>query len=260
MSLGIAIKSAEGIVLAADSRVTLFARAAAGLVQAPGGAAAPVVVVPATYDSATKLLDFHKRKMGAITFGQGSIGTTPQSQRTAASFLTEFEQTLEQNDPEHNLSAEDFARSLGRFFLERWDEAGMARNVPVAGNMIFYVGGFTGNEPIGRLYELSIPGSPEPTEKHPGNLGAMWGGQREVVDRIIQGFDPRVPDFILNDLHQQLAQPERDAFNARIHGAFQQPIPWALLPLRDCVHIARFSRTGDDRYSGLEPWRPKRWW
>jgi hypothetical protein len=240
MSLGIAIKSAEGIVLAADSRVTLFAQAPAGLLQGPGGAAAPAMLLPATYDSATKLLSFPDRKMGAITFGQGSIGTNPQAQRTAASFLTEFERALEQDDPDHNLSAEDFARRLGQFFRERWDEAGMPANVPWGGNMIFYVGGFTADEPIGRLYELSIPSSPEPTEKLPGVLGGMWGGQREIVDRIISGFDPRTLDFILNELQHPLAQPERDTLNERMKATFQQPIPWALLPLRDCVHIAVF--------------------
>jgi len=47
MSLGIAFKGAEGIVLAADSRVTLLAQLQLG---------GNNVMTPATFDNATKLL------------------------------------------------------------------------------------------------------------------------------------------------------------------------------------------------------------
>ncbi len=240
MSLGIAIKSAEGIVLAADSRVTIMAQAPPGMIPAaPQGGPPPTLILPATYDSATKLLRFHERQMGAITFGRGSIGSTIQSQRTAASYLPEFERRLAENHP-GEVPAEEFARLLGHFFLDRWNEAGMPPQVPAGQGMTFFVGGFTGTEPTGRLYELDVPGHPEPAERHAGDLGAMWGGQRDVVDRVLQGFDPRVLDFVLTNTNQQLPQAQRDALYEQMRNNFNQPIPWALLPLRDCVHIAHF--------------------
>jgi len=56
MSLGIAFKGPEGIVLAADSRVTLMAIAQQqGPQVAPTGPALQVQI-PVTYDNATKLL------------------------------------------------------------------------------------------------------------------------------------------------------------------------------------------------------------
>ena len=76
MSLGVAIKGPEGVVLAADCRVTIGA-------QAPNR---PQIMVH--YDNATKLLNFSEPHnfVGAVTYGLGLIG-----QRTAHSYLPEFE-------------------------------------------------------------------------------------------------------------------------------------------------------------------------
>src|SRR5437870_3904038 len=85
MSLGIAFKGPEGLVLAADSRVTLLAQLQG--VPLPGGAQ---VVMPATFDNATKLLSVPSQKhIAAITYGAGAIGL--QAPRTAASFMPEFD-------------------------------------------------------------------------------------------------------------------------------------------------------------------------
>src|SRR5437867_59608 len=85
MSLGIAFKGPEGIVLAADSRVTLGI-----LAQDPAGAQ---IQIPATYDNATKLLHVSGQEyVGAVTYGLGAIGV--QEPRTAHSFIPEFEQEL----------------------------------------------------------------------------------------------------------------------------------------------------------------------
>ena len=68
MSLGIAFKGPEGIVLAADSRVTL-------LTPSPQMLNLPPMLLPSTYDNATKLLRISEQKyIGAVTYGVGSIG------------------------------------------------------------------------------------------------------------------------------------------------------------------------------------------
>jgi hypothetical protein len=79
MSLGIVIKSPEGIVLAAESRVTLTINGAQGQ---------PSHFV--NYDNATKLFSFCSphNHVGVVTYGLAAIG-----QRTAHSFVPEFEST-----------------------------------------------------------------------------------------------------------------------------------------------------------------------
>ena len=79
MSLGIVIKGPEGLVLAAESRITLGAQTVTprGLQQ-----------IPVYFDNATKLLSFSKPNttVGVVTYGQAVIGQ--QTPRTAASFLS----------------------------------------------------------------------------------------------------------------------------------------------------------------------------
>src|SRR3990170_4489468 len=99
MSLGIIIKGPEGVVLAADSRVTLSAKTPQGLLHV-------------NYDNATKLLSFSEPNnyIGAVTYGQAAIGL-----RTANSYLPEFESSLEKN----RLSIDEFANRLSNFFIEQ---------------------------------------------------------------------------------------------------------------------------------------------
>ncbi len=89
MSLGIAFKGPEGIVLAADSRVTINAekRITDNL----------TLVLPNTFDNATKLLKVNGYdNVGAVTYGLGAIGV--KEPRTAHSFLPEFEICLSKKD------------------------------------------------------------------------------------------------------------------------------------------------------------------
>jgi hypothetical protein len=61
MSLGIVFKGTEGVVLAADSRVTLIARI-------PNPASSQPIAVQATFDNASKMLRVKGQEfIGAIT-------------------------------------------------------------------------------------------------------------------------------------------------------------------------------------------------
>ena len=99
MSLAVAFKASEGIVLAADSRVTLTDFKGQWVRTGnPNN-----WLVPATYDNATKLLTVSGQKyVAASTYGVGVIGL--QEPRTAHSLLPEFEAKLAPN----RLSVEDF--------------------------------------------------------------------------------------------------------------------------------------------------------
>jgi hypothetical protein len=84
MSLGIVFKGPEGIVLAADSRVTLNAQQ-----KSPDGT---ITLLPATFDNATKLLSVNGcSNVGVVTYGLGALGTPP---RTPHSYISEFENHL----------------------------------------------------------------------------------------------------------------------------------------------------------------------
>jgi len=229
MSLGIAFKGPEGIVLAADSRVTLT-----GQMQQPNQ---PPVLIPSTYDNATKLLRVKgQTHVGAVTYGVGAIGQ--KEPRTAHSYIPEFEKELELLKISDRLSVQDFSTRLSDFFLKKWQDHKMA-SIP-GQDMVFLVGGYDVGATYGKVFEINIPSRPEPFEWHsgPGEFGCVWGGQREYVDRLIQGFDDRLPEFAKSFL--SLDDQKREGLRLHLKAQLQAPVPFAFLPLQDCVDFAIF--------------------
>lgn len=228
LSLGVAIKGPEGIVLATESRLTVTGQL--------GGSG---ITVQASYDHATKLFSFSDphRHVGAVTYGQGTIGN-----RSAFSFVPEFENSLESD----RLSIEDFAQEMSRFYSEQWNDV-MPDDFPGPG-MTFIVGGFDENEAYGRVYIFEIPNSPEPEERNPDTddgetqFGITWGGQREFVDRLLRGYDHRVLQILKNELG-----PEKTSDLEQKLDQLGMKLPLGVMPLQDCVDAAiLFLRTTID--------------
>jgi hypothetical protein len=222
MSLGVAIKGPEGIVLATDSRVTLEAKR-------PGEPPLPV-----NFDNATKLLSFSKphNYVAAITYGVAVIGL-----RTAHSFVSEFEQMVLTGKNER-LSVEEYSKELLKFFMERWKES---MPVDYSGPpMAFVVGGYDKDAAYGKIFLFKIPGDSEPSEQQPGyiNFGMTWGGQLEVASRLIHGFDPALPNIVGKELNLESKQVEK--LHGTLRKGLQFPIPYQVLPLQDCVDLAVF--------------------
>jgi hypothetical protein len=223
MSLGVAIKGAEGVVLAADCRVTVG-------VGMPGG---PIPGFFVNYDNATKILTFSKphRFVGVVTYGLGLIG-----QRTVHSYLPELELAL----PKERATVLEYAKAVSGFFLDRWNELGQPPVPKGAPGITFLIGGYDEGEAYGRVYLCEIPEAPEPTPRNEGkdDFGMTWGGQIEVVSRLVHGFDPALPDALAKELGLQ--PPAVEAFLAKIRPHFAIRIPYNLLPLQDCVDLATF--------------------
>jgi hypothetical protein len=219
MSLGIVIKAPEGLVLGADSRVTLEATPQAG---------GPAILV--NFDNATKLLTFSQPNtaVGAVTYGQAAIGL-----RTAHSYVPEFEASL----PEARLPVQEFAQQLSDFFIRQW-KAVMPADYK-GPNMTFVVGGFNQEEPYGRVFVVEIPVKPKPVEQqaNPGEFGITWGGQREWVDRLIQGYDHRLLDIVSKTLGLNSAQ--LNSIKKALL-PMSMNIPLQAMPLQDCVNLAIF--------------------
>ena len=216
MSLGIVIKGPEGIVLAADSRLTLTA-------QTPQG---PIHV---NYDNATKLLSFNKphNYVSVVTYGQAAIGL-----RTASSYLPEFENTLK----EERLPVKAFAERLSTFFLEQW-----RKEMPgdyKGPNMTFVVGGFSEGDAYGQVFLFEIPGSPEPRRQYDSGFGITWGGQREIVDRLMQGFDGRIIQILTQKLNLQ--EEDTQKLHNLLKQELQLPVPIQAMALQDCVDLSVF--------------------
>lgn len=219
MSLGIVIKSPEGLVLAAESRVTLQ-------IQKSG----TNEIVYNTFDNATKLFSFASphNHIGVVTYGQASIG-----QRTAHSYVPEFEAMLDGRLS----SVLDYANSISAFYMDQWSR--VMPNPYSGPNMTFLVSGFNDNEPYGRVYLINIPSSPVPVEQTPGAgvFGITWGGQREIVDRLLAGYDTQIISTIFPILNPSPEQASN--IMKALREKHQLQIPLDVMALQDCVSLAK---------------------
>ncbi len=102
--------------------------------------------------------------------------------------------------------------------------------------MIFLIGGYDNNEPYGRVYEFAIPSKPDPLERCAGgDFGGVWGGQRDIVDRLLNGIDPGLTAALKDAL--KLSDTESRKLVETIGPRLSLPIPYAFLPLQDCVDM-----------------------
>lgn len=225
MSLGIVFKGPEGIVLAADSRVTLHAEMLDGQQR---------TLIPASFDSATKLLYIPGKKhryVGAITYGLGAIGAGEP--RTPHSFIPELEDRFKGKD---RMSVEAFAQEFSDFFMEQWEKSMPG---PHAGpNITFLIGGYDEEEIHGRVFKVEIPTGPTPQEQHAGQFGVTWGGQLQYTTRLIKGYDPRLPELVQSSLG--LSDEQKAALEQQLAGNLSLRIPYQFLPLQDCVDLSVF--------------------
>ena len=99
----------EGVVLAAESRVTLQ------------GHLDGQQVVPVFFDNATKMFGFESPNnyVGVVTYGLAAI-----KERTAHSFLPEFEATLKEEGTQR-LDVENMSQRLSDFYMGQWASAEM---------------------------------------------------------------------------------------------------------------------------------------
>ena len=233
------IKGSEGMVLAADSRVTLFNQIPQQPApNAPVNAPPQILIIPATFDNATKVLKVEGQDhVGSVTYGLGAFMTT-NGPRTMHSFIPEFEQELEQANT-GRLSVSDFANRLSEFFLRQWNQH--VNRPPNPGEEIsFLVGGYDVGASYGRGFLFVIPTHATPVEQNagPGQFGITWGGQHDLVFRLLYGFDVELPEFVratLNLTPQQLL-----TLRQQMEPRFAAGIPFQFLPLQDCVDLAVF--------------------
>ena len=202
MSLVIAIKGPEGIVLAADTRVTLTTG---------------VEGREAFLDNASKLLTIggpHNR-VAALTYGAGSV-----SGRIISGLMSEFQQTI----GDERLSTLEYADQFSQFFNQQWN---LGKNTS---SFWLLVGGVDDKAPYGDLYSMKIP-SGELSQLFPDStFGIRWGGQSDIANRIILGYDQRLPSLVPN--------VDAVALKEALSGKLETRIPYGLLSLQDCIDLA----------------------
>lgn len=217
MSLAITIISPEGIIQAADSRVSIPLKVSDS------------VLSYSHFDNATKLLTFEAphNYVTVTTYGAGTV-----SSRTAHSFIKEFQETL----PANRIAVRKFAEKLQEFYKARWDEV---KDNPQDSPMIFQIAGINNSQQFGELYVVSIPGKDPPKKViSDGEFSLYYGGDSSTVDRLIQGRDLRMDSLIMQD--GKLSDVKSNLGDIFTEIAGRHMLPIGSYALQDSIDLARF--------------------
>ena len=124
-------------------------------------------------------------------------------------------------------SVKQHAELLNTFIRSRCEQVGQTSK------MYFTVGGINIGRPYGEIFGLD-PISGRIPECHFGEgvFGMRWGGQTNIVSRIINGADPSLLQSLAATAPEPLAQwqEEQDSIG----------IPYQSLPLQDGIDLTRF--------------------
>ncbi len=212
MTLAIAVVTADGIVVAADSRTT--------------GRRSPQSQSRVLSDFTHKV--FRVKDVAVATYGFAFI-----SGRNIAGHMGEFVRELEIEGATPNA----VAVQLGRFFGERLEQHFAAGSDPRPaigqGDALgFLVAGY--EDGTGVLYEVGLPSMNVTRQTDSRSGGAAWRGQTDVMVRLIKGVD-------LNLLHQIAGQSNlRSQVEMLIQpaAAMEYMMPFNSMNLQDAIDFA----------------------
>lgn len=217
MTLILAIKVRDGIVLAAESRRNLN--------RVEGN-----IAVPAGYcDDATKLLYFknkNHRFVGVLASGNAMIGG-----RLPYALFPELEATL----PLKRITIREYAQKLLDFFMARFNDERKSRGLrelnvnedPFPEPMKFLIAGFDKKESVGRMYSVMIPYdynnlqdlfySPRVKELMMENtFDIEWDGQGEIIQRLYKGYSSYNEWVIENALKETVSPDVNNGLTKRL--------------------------------------------
>ena len=239
MSIAVLIGVHDGVVLAADSASTLTFAPAPGVAPPPGQPG----FVGNVYDNANKIFNLVKgQPIGCITFGSGNIGNASIGTliKDLRKRLTETPEEMKFNPDKYVMA--DIVGILAKFLGEECDKLDPAAKATI--NAGFLLGGYSKPGDLGESWSVEISkGVAQPPKKlrEPNTPGVSWGGQAEVLQRMILGFSPGLFDALA-----QVTQPAQNSkdmaqkLTPLLAARLQAPMVFAPMPIQDAIDLARF--------------------
>ncbi|MEF3245426.1 MAG: hypothetical protein K6343_05565 [Caldisericaceae bacterium] len=202
MSLIVTVYVPSGIVMASDSRQTVFIQ----LQNAPN--TNPIPIVSSDYVNKTFLIS--KNNIGVSTFGETFLGGIPMD-----FYIQKFEEEILQIDD----NVESVADKLLDFFKRSFPNTDTS----------FHIAGYTkeGKSSVPYVYHINI----KRNEKIRLNFnfetkkivyGASWGGEGDILNEVLN------PVYLKDPFGNYKQIPKA-------------PIPWDAMPLQDAIDFAVFA-------------------
>lgn len=199
MSLVITLYVREGIVMGSDSRLTL------NTTQQQPGQQQIVNVAVGQSDTVYKIF-LTPNNVGISTYGAADVQGVP-----IAGFIESF---INEHLTQGNFNVDNIPQELLNYF----------RNLTNPPATQFHVAGYTlvNNIPEQRVWHVDINGNATNRLNPPGQQGAAWGGEADILSRLIQPIRIRDASGNFQDLPSY-------------------PIQWGFFTLQDAIDYAIYA-------------------
>jgi hypothetical protein len=250
MTIAVAVKVHDGVVLAADSAASIM-HPQAGV----HGLAAWV------YNNANKVFRFTRKiRIGGVVWGAGSIGNVSIS--TLARDLTQ--RFLNPQDPLAvgllGYTMPEIAEKTRKFFFEeKYLTAYPAPPAvppgavpppvpPQRPSLGLLIGGFSAGADLAEVYRIEINDGNCPAPilaKSADETGYLWYGQPDALNRLLLGYDTRLRS-VFEQVLQQAGVPAVqlgsvvDGLMTQVTQIFDIPLYTPPMPLQDAIDLAEF--------------------
>ena len=226
MTICIAVQVNECLVFAADSAVTLFYGQ-----DAAGGDI--INVLPHGH----KVFNLHRRlPVMAMTCGLGNIGSF-----SVATLAKDFRSRLMSEGDKYFVNPDSYTieeivtKARAWWFEDNFVPLGMKSN----SDFSLYVGGYSSGatSPERWLFRILSDGtSPQPERLGaPGEAGLSWGGQPEILYRVVIGVGMDHQTVLNGGLVDPANVP---ALSAALQSQMQLPLVHPAMPVQDAIDLA----------------------
>lgn len=224
MTIVVALKVGDGLVMGADSATTMFLRSDHR----------PEAQYQNSYFNTEKLLHVRDLPVGALTFGLASLNN-----RSASSLANDLRLKLKSDDSEWHIDPVDFTvesvvERFKRFFYDdRYKEAYEGQEE--ASPMGFIIGGYSTGSDSAEIWRLTLTGMGAQQERLVAPetpWECVWEGEREAIQRILFGYS--------NQLLARLMEAEVEESVARQLLASMEPIINGTMPIQDAIDIVEY--------------------
>lgn len=224
MTIVVAVKVNDGLVLAADSAVAVH-----------GGPAGQPPGILKTYDFGRKLSHIKDYPIGTLSWGISLLGS-----RTIESLINEYEFGLPgaKEDAARGFKVREIADNLRAFLLQRYEAQYGPLSPGQQPPLGVLVNGYSDGKYFPEQYLFEFPATPEIQVRRPDkengepNFGVDWFGLTDAITRLIKGADPRLAQVLAGRL--QISTDEA----WQVLAQFEYPIAFEGMPLQDAIDLA----------------------
>jgi hypothetical protein len=246
MTIAVAVKVHDGVVLAADS--------AASIMHPQAGAHGLAAWV---YNNANKVFRFTREiRVGGVVWGAGSIGNVSIS-TLATDLAQRFRMAGEPlGVTPASYTMQEVAEKTRRFFFEEKylaaypvpPSAAPAPVPPQRPSLGLLIAGFSAGADLAEVYRIEINDGSCPAPilaKSAAETGYLWYGQPDALNRLLLGYDAGLRS-VFEQLLQQGGVPAAqlggvvDGVMTQVTQVFDIPLYTPPMPIQDAIDLAEF--------------------